>query len=407
MLQDHAEQNTQSFQYTPHKYSMRLHEFANNNPGTKQKLADIKMMLDTTDNDDLLDFVEVTVDKAIEEPEETTEAPESDQQRQQRVFEKLAQYGDPGLIDYIEGAMRESELSARVDRLYSTRGWDKSRRMLIYKAPFFQQVMTARTSLRSKIELLYMLTRNTVAIPSSVFNKNFKATLDDITPSKIVSNPTYQQIKNTIFFANTFRGKGIGPGEFALALLGKNGLIVDDRGDVDIEGFGIEIKHGAGGSIKTGSPTKFRAADKLRDFIGKQVGRQLDSKNKIKWDAENEFTQRYNALDTGKKQQITKQYIEGLYPEIAEDIRNTLIKNLMQDAGTMRVRDHFGKALLASYKQQDDFNTILFIKEDGTISNIADVNETEGLVDFALAGLNRDGDTQALPDGYINGKVAK
>ena len=79
----------------------------------------------------------------------------------------------------------------------------------------------------------------------------------------------------------------------------------------------------------------------------------------------------------------------------------------MQDAGTMRVRDHFGKALLASYKQQDDFNTILFIKEDGTISNIADVNETEGLVDFALAGLNRDGDTQALPDGYINGKVAK
>lgn len=386
---------------------MRLHEFANNNPGTKQKLADIKMMLDTTDNDDLLDFVEVTVDKNIKEPEETTEAPESDQQRQQRVFEKLAQYGDPGLIDYIEGAMRESELSARVDRLYSTRGWDKSRRMLIYKAPFFQQVMTARTSLRSKIELLYMLTRNTVAIPSSVFNKNFKATLDDITPSKIVSNPTYQQIKNTIFFANTFRGKGIGPGEFALALLGKNGLIVDDRGDVDIEGFGIEIKHGAGGSIKTGSPTKFRAADKLRDFIGKQVGIQLDSKNKIKWDAENEFTQRYNALDSGKKQQITKQYIEGLYPEIAEDIRNKLIKNLMQDAGTMRVRDHFGKALLASYKQQDDFNTILFIKEDGTISNIADVNETEGLVDFALAGLNRDGDTQALPDGYINGKVAK
>lgn len=390
---------------------MKFFEF--NSSGVLEKLSNIKNLLTVTNNSKLLDFAE----KQIETHTGQTEAMMNNEQRIDAIVSALKESNDPSLINYIEGVLRKTELSERVEKLWNTRGWTTGR-MIKYKESFKKEIIDSQSPLLDKIQFLFLVTSNKTAIESNVFTKSFKGTLDSIIPSKIAQNKTFQDIKKTIFFDDRFRGKGIGPGEFALSLLGKQGNIVDHRGDVEISGWGIEIKHGGGGSIKTGSPTKFRMADKLRAWIGDEVGVDLNpvmvkrgrtevNKNKLNWDSDNEFTQKYKSLNNQKKQEITKKYVEELYPELGSDEQKILINGIIEDAGTPQVRKHFGEALLSAYKKQDDWDCILFMHPNGALSNVVDISQTEEFLDFNLAGINRDGDTQALPDGYVNGKVLK
>ena len=102
---------------------------------------------------------------------------------------------------------------------------------------------------------------------------------------------------------------------------------------------------------------------------------------------------------------MISEYIKSLYPNLPEKAQQSLIQGIFKDAGTPVVRQHFGKALLSTYKEQDEWSSILFIKKDGTIANVVDPADADQYLDFSLAGINRDGDTQALPDGYVNGKI--
>jgi hypothetical protein len=364
-----------------------------------EKIKNIKDILSMTDNQNLLSFVEKKL-KNIQ----SNEAQMNNTQRIDAIVKSLQESNNPQLIDYIESILKKAELESRVEKLWSQRGFN-SGRMIKYKDNFKNAIIQSPSSLKSKIELLFLLTSNKSAVTSQTFQKSFKSNLDNIIPSKILNNSTFAVIKNTIFFDDSFRGKGIGPGEFALSLIGRNSTIVDHKGDITIEGWGIEIKDGGGGSIKTGSPNSFRKADLMRDWIGKKLRIQLDRENKLKWDSENNFTVTLNSLDRNSKQEMISEYIKSLYPNLPEKAQQSLIQGIFKDAGTPVVRQHFGKALLSTYKEQDEWSSILFIKKDGTIANVVDPADADQYLDFSLAGINRDGDTQALPDGYVNGKI--
>lgn len=379
---------------------MRINEIVT--PGNNQeKIKNIQDILSMTEDDRLLSFVENKL-KTIE----PNESQMNQDQRINAIVKSLQESNNPQLIDYIESVLKQTELESRIEKLWISRNF-KSKRMIKYKDNFKNIILQAQCSVRSKIELLFMLTSNKTAIRSQTFQTSFISTIDNIVPEKIRSNLCFQAIRNTIFFDDSFRGKGIGPGEFALSLIGKDGTIVDHNGDITIEGWGIEIKDGAGGSIKTGSPNSFRQADALRDWVGKKVGVLLDRNNKLKWDAENDFTMALNALDEQVKLSIIEEYIDRLYSELPQETRQNLIQGIFDDAGNSSVRQHFGKALLSGYKQQDGWGSILFIKNNGEIANVVDPDDAHQFLDFSLAGINRDGDTQALPDGYINGKIKK
>lgn len=379
---------------------MKIFEIATSKDSNKEKIENIMTVLSTTSNEKVFSFVEKQLSKPY--TEETIMSKES---RINKIYSELQNQADSALLDFIETKLKQVELSSRVDKAWDNRNFN-SGRMSKYKDPFKTLMIQSGGSLKSKIQLLYYIAKNSDAIPGSIFTNTFSGTIDDIIPERIKQNAAFQDIKNTIFFNDTFRGKGIGPGEFALALFGEKGDIVDDGGDVNIGGVGVEIKDGGGGSIKTGSPNSFRRADELRSRIGKQVGVELDRKNKLHWDKPSEFTDAFNALNQSKRYALSLQYVKDLYPNIETSDQTDLAQGLSTHAGTPAVSAYFGKALLNSYKKQDKWDSILFISKSGALTNLASPDDADK-INFSLAGINRDGDTQALPDGYINGSIFK
>lgn len=374
---------------------MRAHEFESN------KIDNILFVLANTENEKLLPFVEKTLQTS-----KTEDVNKSKENRLQAIYAALKNADDDRLIDFIESKLKQVEIGSRVDAAWSARGFDTGR-MSKYRESFKDLMLRSSGSIKSKVQLLYDIRTNTRSISEKIFQTSFESSIDGIMPERIKNNPVFQSIKDIIFFNDSFRGKGIGPGEFALALFGEKGNIVDDKGDVVIGSVGIEIKDGAGGSIKTGSANSFRAADKLRDWMGKQVGVPLDRKNKLYWNKPSAFSDAFNELEPAKRLSLALEYVKQLYPEIDSSDQSNLAQGLAKHAGSPDVTKFFGEALLNSYKNQDKWDSILFITKSGLMVNLVNASDAIGKVDFGLAGVNRDGDTQALPDGYINGFIIK
>jgi hypothetical protein len=374
---------------------MKIFEITSKN---NEKIDNIMSVLSLTNDEKNFYFVEKYLNSLV-----AKENVMSKEARLKAIYSALQQQADDSLVDFIEAKLKQKEINARVDKAWTTRNWD-SGRMKKYKELFKVLMVQSGGTLRSKIELLYYITKNSNAIPGSLFKSTFSATIDEIVPDRIGRNSAFQNIKNSIFFDDSFRGKGIGPGEFALSLLGEAGDIIDDGGDITIGGVGIELKDGGGGSIKTGSPSSFRRADDLRSWLGQQVGIALDRNNKLYLDKPSEFSEAFMRLDPTKRNSISLEYIQGLYPNLDATDQQDIAHGMANNIGTSVVATYFGKAILNSYKKQDEWDTILFIAKNGKMVNLASIDDAN-MINFKLAGINRDGDTQALPDGYINGSI--
>lgn len=376
---------------------MRYKELISEN--NKLPIDNIIYILQSTDNDKIFSFIEKAVGESMQQ-----EAVSRKDDRIAAIEQALQASDDPKLMNYIESVVKKIEISERVDKLWNTRGFS-SGRMSKYKSSFFNVLLNSSSSLKSKIQLLYLLTKNTQGIEASSFSKSFRQSIYDIVPSVFRNNETFDAIKEHIFSGDTFRGKGIGQGEFGIALLGKNGNIVDAGGDVVVDGWGIEIKSGKGGSIKTGEPTSHRPADKLRDWIGKEFGVHLDRKNKLKWDRDSEFISAFNAADTKKKLNVLTKYFDEMYPSMSSSYKTTLIKSVIQYAGTKEVHVPFAKVMLDVYKEHDNWDSLLLIHDNGMAVNVADDSGIQYL--RVVIQSNRDGDSQAVPDGFINIGIKK
>lgn len=436
---------------------MRLKEFeAPQQQGTdiSQDVKDIITILQTTDNPKMLPFVSKNMDAVVAEPDAPAEVPQNttadtpitepdNQEEDNPVQTEDSQANVAGMIKKLEALSKDAftgnkkvdtdllhriasqikiaELREKVDTLWDARNFNH-KQMIKYKLPFLREILGAGASVQSKIVLLNLLTVNDEAIPASIFSKNFKTDISAITPSKIANNKAYQLIQPTIFSDDTFRGKGVGAGEFALALLGKEGNRTTKQGDISIGGWGIEVKGGGekgGGSIKTGSPTKFRGADKLRTWIARQVGVRADKDFRLHWAGRtkqarknagksfhsNEFTDKYNSLPASKKKQITTTYIEKLYQYIPPEAQQELINGIMKDAGTQKVKTHFGRVLIPIYKQIDGWDSICFINTGGDVVNMIDEKKADQWLNIQLQGLNRDKDVQSLADGFVTAEI--
>jgi len=326
------------------------------------------------------------------------------------LIEKLQ--ANPQLLAKIEKQVEEIDITDRVNRIWAARGFTKGR-MVKYQQAFLSNILQADSSLTSAIEFLTAIEKNNPAIPASIFGENFDKSFVDIVPPAIKSNETFLAIYESMLFGDMFRGKGIGPGEFILALLGERGNIVDAQGDVMIGNHGIEIKGGMG-SVKTGSPASFRKSDNLRAWVAKQVGldsemfgRKSEGKIKLVWHAEGPFAEAFNKLDPSKKKEITTEYVKQLYPKVSPEYQSHIADGLAKHAGTPNVTSYFGEALLSTYMDHDKFGSIMILAPPGRMLNIADTKNLPPTLKVDLAGVNRDGDTQAVPDGFINISIAK
>lgn len=353
---------------------------------------------------------EPEVDTDVEDTQ-VTEAQASNEKRIDAIQALLAQTSDQSLIDKVESLLRETALTERVDKLWKARKFD-NRRMSIYKEPFSDMIKLAPSSVKSKIQLLYWLTNNEPAITKESISTSYRKSIDELVPSKLVSNETYQAIKKKMFFSSTFRGKGIGPAEFALALLGKDGNIVDARGDIVIDGWGIELKDGRAGSLKPGNVSNtHRVADAARDELGQKLGITFakgagNFDQKFMLHRDNEFVRAMKALPPSEQQKLMLDWANKLYPGLDAKVRKELVLNIVSDLGTPAAKQHYGPPILTAYKSKDDWDSIMFVSPDETVVNVVDPIDSKHLLAFNPT-INRGGDTQALPDGYVNAGIPK
>lgn len=333
--------------------------------------------------------------------------------RIESIKELLSATDDPVALDRVESLLREAALDSRVEKLFEARGFNKHKRMSIYKDSFADLIKLVPASVKSKLELLFYFTRNKPSIPASAFKGNYRANLNDIVPDKVKNNDAYKLMIQKMLFASAFKGKGIGPGEFGIAMLGESGMVEDANGDISVGGWGIELKDGKNGSLKPGNPSTPASADKAKANLLKKLGIEKtitpgrgDTFNKFALHYDNVFTQAMKELPLSQQQQLMNEWANELYVGLDSEVRKDLVINIVHDLGTPAAQQHYGPPIMSAYKEYDHWDSILFINEDLTIVNITDPAESKNYLQFTPK-LARGGDKQALPDGYINAKIAK
>lgn len=394
---------------------MRLTELFHIAEDVKQ---DILTILGNTDSQKLINFATQTLakvdDKEIDQMQAQKKVAEQvSTQELQIIADKLSKVKDEQMLNKLYGVLYNADIENRVDKLWDARGFN-NKRMAKYKPIFREVVINSSSPIKSKIQFLFMLTKNIASIPGESFTKSFTGSWNDIVPDKMKSNPTYTDTISTFIGSDSFRGKGIGPAEFALALFGKNSNIVDHQGDVKVDGWGVELKDGRGGSIKPGTAQGHRAADSARDKLGQALGLEFKSgrgkafnDTKFQFHYENNVVRALQKLPDAKQYKLLKAWADELYPAISDEGRDQLVKGIIAHKGTEEVKSHFGKMMLDKYKENDEWDSIVFINPlTMAMANITDSSNAD-MIDYKLAGLNRGGDTQALPDGYINGVLRK
>jgi len=332
-----------------------------------------------------------------------------DPKRIETIIDTIRSSENPQLISAIEGLIREKELSQRIDAIWEERGFGT--RMAKYKEPFKSLILSSKTSLKSKIELLFNLRKQSQTLDATKLKTNTSGEILDLVPQKLKNNETFDQTYKRMITGDSFRGKGIGPGEFFLALFGKNGDIIDGKGDVVLDGFYVEVKGSGGGSIKPGTENRHRVADQLRAEMAKLLKVDLDRSNKLHvHNTKSNFVTAMKKKSVKERTTILQDYLKKMYPVWKSNEIDAVAKDIANNIGTKDALKVIGQTILKKYQDKDKFDSIMFISSDGSkFSNVSDPTASSMLnvVEPKPPLFNRDGDTQALPDGYINIVIKK
>ena len=221
------------------------------------------------------------------------------------------------------------------------------------------------------------------------FNSNFIRGFDELYPNALKTNNAWQRLMPTLI---EFKGKGIGVGELYLALVIKDWTFerTDGKGDGKVAGGIRELKNN-GSSLKPVAET-IRVQDELNKtiFKGHRAGPVTKFADHRAW------------IDTQKDPEaIYLEYFTKLYP--GQDVTN-MVKELAVTTDGKTFHNIIGKCVLTWYKEVDKWASLIIIDQKKMmIGNIADVEDLSMFKNIKFNWKSeRGGDTQALPDGYVN-----
>lgn len=226
------------------------------------------------------------------------------------------------------------------------------------------------------------------------FNVNFKGNLKDLVAPKLLNHKTFVALMNTLV---NNKAKGIGVGELILPL-----LIADwkysNESDGLFRGEKKELKmNGASLKPSKAKDTAKGLIDSLNDtyFGGFKPGGLRSHKkhvNFIKKYSLQEQTQRYT------------DYFSQLYPN--NDTKN-LVKQLLKNINDVHAwQTELGKHVMHYYRNLDKWTSLVIIDpETLDMVNVADIDSINTPNNIQLKftpKMSRGGDSQAVPDGYVN-----
>jgi hypothetical protein len=254
---------------------------------------------------------------------------------------------------------------------------------------FLAQAWWAETVEGDGFAMLDILLDDSKLISGELFNSNFIRRFDELYPTALKTNNAWQRLMPTLV---EFKGKGIGVGELHMALVIQDWTFerTDGKGDGMVAGGIRELKNN-GASLKPVAET-IRVQDELnlKVFNGYRAGPVTKFADHRAW------------IDTQKDPEaIYLEYFTKLYP--GRDV-NAMCKALAVANGGNEFNMIIGKEVLKWYKEVDKWASLIIIDQKKMmIGNIADVEDLSMFKNIKFNWKSeRGGDTQALPDGYVN-----
>lgn len=244
-------------------------------------------------------------------------------------------------------------------------------------------------------EMLDILIDDSQLVGGEVFNTNFVLKFEEIYPTKLKDNRAWQHLMKSLI---EFKGKGLGVGEMYLALVisGWTFERTDGKGDGKVAGGSRELKNN-GASLKP-LASKDAPPKKIQDHLNKTIfeGHRAGPITK--------FNDHLNWIKTKPNpEEIYLSYFTQLYP--GRDV-SEMCKKLANVKDGKEFNNIIGREVLRWYRDVDQWNSLVVIDQKNmSIANIADTSD-EGLKTFYNIKFEwkseRSGDTQAIPDGYVN-----
>jgi hypothetical protein len=227
---------------------------------------------------------------------------------------------------------------------------------------------------------------------NSILNTNFRCKLNDLISPVLQADKIFMKTFGIVIDNN---GKGVGAGELALPLILSN-YRFSNKNDGEFYYNGetrkVEIKK-SGASLK---PVKTGLTDKgLVDVLNKKYFKD----NPPGYKSSTLFAKHLNSVSDPT---VYAQYFNELYvgcdtSELIEEVIAGAYKDPTEFNSAV------GKFALKEYKRVDNFNNIIYIDiEKSHVVNICDVNNVDNLGLKFTPKFKRGGDTQAIPDGYVN-----
>lgn len=289
----------------------------------------------------------------------------------------------------MEGAY--SKFETKVNQLLTKRKMMPSRK--IATQAFCKHILAhawqAETVEGDGFAMLDILLDDSKLISGELFNSNFIRRFDELYPTALKTNNAWQRLMPTLV---EFKGKGIGVGELHMALVIQDWTFerTDGKGDGMVAGGIRELKNN-GASLKPVAET-LRVQDELnlKVFKGHRAGPVTKFADHRAW------------IDTQKDPEaIYLEYFTKLYP--GRDV-NAMCKALAVANGGNEFNMIIGKEVLKWYKEVDTWASLIIIDQKKMmIGNIADVEDLSMFKNIKFNWKSeRGGDTQALPDGYVN-----
>jgi len=241
-------------------------------------------------------------------------------------------------------------------------------------------------------EMLDALLDDNLLIGGEQFNKNFILKFEDLYPTALKNNKTWQMLMPRLV---DFKGKGLGVGELYLALVIQGWTFerTDGKGDGKVAGGIRELKKN-GASLKP-----LAEALRVQDTLNHNIFKGFRAGPVTKFDSHKQWI-----VKQPSPEKIYLEYFGQLYPN--RDVAK-MCKELALAQNGQVFNDIIGRNVLQWYKDIDNWNSLIIIDQDKSkIVNIADVTDLSMFKDIRFDWKSeRGGDTQAITDGYVNIRI--
>lgn len=286
------------------------------------------------------------------------------------------------------------EFEAKVNQLLIKRNMMPSKKVGLkaFCKYFTAFAWLAHSKHNDGVEMIDVLLDDEKLIGGEKFNTNFVLAFDELYPTALKTNKTWQELMPTLV---EFKGKGLGVGELYLALVIQGWTFerTNGKGDGMVAGGIRELKNN-GASLKPLAEA-LRIQDRLNEevFEGHRAGPITKFKDHLAW-----IKTKPNA------ELVYKTYFSQLYP--GRDVAD-MCKDLVTAKTGQEFQNIIGRKVLQWYQLVDKWNSLVIIDQAKmTIANIADVNSLSMFKNIKFEWKSeRRRDTQAITDGYVNIKI--